>query len=310
MADANEKIEDVNPNEDLVHLMSDAEREALGIAPGQSASINSLMQPDDDELEDDGKVANDGSNLQPAPDAQQKLESEPPAEQHPQPTDAAPTVEPVADLDKQLADIEAKRSELRSTLAKDESNLREKLEYGELSADEYGSAVNALRKTSDDAVGELLATQGELKARDALFAQQQEAYKVSLGQRWKADLEGFFGTVKGQLDYNDPQKAVLARLFGAEIDRINKERGDKLSNAQILAEAHKSVMSVVAPSAKSIAGSKVVIPPNIGSMPASANSSADNVDRFSDLDKLSGISLERRVAAMSEEDQMLWLGKD
>lgn len=152
-----------------------------------------------------------------------------------------------------------------------------------------------------------------------------ESRKQSDEQRWDWDIDRFMDDAKeqkdlGQIDYRT-NKILQASLDAAVKDLASKEENANRSGRWYLMEAHKQVMAqfgrtaATEKTAEEIAAEAVAakasgrrpdlksVPKNLGGLPAASPADTGSDTKFSALEKLDGLALERAIAKMSPEEQ-------
>jgi hypothetical protein len=139
-----------------------------------------------------------------------------------------------------------------------------------------------------------------------MAAQQNDAVDR---QMWEKTVKAFFKHSAAEGTDYQASRPLMAAL-DAEVRAIAAEKPD-MDGDQILAEAHKSVMSQfgrAAPAKKADQKPDLSrIPPSIGGAPAAETASTGSSE-FAYLDKLSGMALEDAMARLTPAQQDRLLG--
>jgi hypothetical protein len=237
---------------------------------------------------DDGAAdAGEGDDGQPAGDdagEQGAATSEPPR---------APLLvaEAPADADVKLKEIADKKAE-----------LRKQYDDGGITFDEYEAQKDELNDQK---------TEIELAVREANLAQKLEAQRQQ--NQWDADCASFLDAHKDH--YKGEANVERFSDLNEMIKAIAKmPRYAQLTGPQLLEKAHELTLTargeaVAKPApkadakpAKPAAVPKPNLPPNIGKVPAAAQSDTGE-GRFAALEKLDGFALEKALAKMSDADR-------
>lgn len=265
-------------------MLSDEERAALEDSSAEErAALNAVVNDGDDDGDDDKAKGGDDDNK---PDASgQGGDDGDDGDDDDDENRFVPkyTAEPVADYNEQI------------------ESLDKRFEDGEIDLKAYNTErENLLRR--------------QLKAEIA--AEQNEQNER---QMWEYEISNFLDEHK---EYGG------SKLLHAALDAAVKELGADEANADksfrwFLREAHKNVQKAFgrtdAPDDGKPSGDKPdadtkgkgrkpdlsLVPPTLGNIPAAGDNGDDG--EFSDLDKLSGIDLERALARLSDEQRNRYL---
>lgn len=274
--------------------LSESERAALEDDDGQDDTTVDDQGSLDDDGDDTGGTGDDGDDdgddkgddqqpatpPNPAANAAERTADQPPEFQPHH--DAPPLEESRAKLD----DISAKKSELRT-----------KLNEGDIGLDEYTEQYDALSR--DERQTE----------RDMWRA--EEAQKVEK-QRWEWEQEKFFSAPENTI-YKD--KYALVALDTAVKDLARDPKNAGRPDGWFLTEADKLIRDRFnfgqpakgQQNQRQNQQGRKDIPPTLSGMPAAEQPDVGGGDEFSHLDRLEGFDLEAALAKMTPEQQERYL---
>lgn len=193
-------------------------------------------------------------------------------------------VDPVEDFDKQISD-----------LATEKKGLREKLNEGELTLDEYEEQKDAI------VAKEQALREQNLKATIAAEQNQQNAQS-----RWQWEQEQFFNQEANKMYATN--KLLMSAMDTAVKELANDPKNVNQSAAWFLREADKQVRAAFGqPKVETKLETKPrkpdlsAVPKTLAELP-SAELPETSGDEFAGLEKLSGMELEREIARRSKSD--------
>lgn len=262
--------------EDELNLLSDEERAAIA---EDQPNIEALKA-----------IAGDDEAVEPAAD-EVALEAAV-AQEEAQPEKAETfehqyQVPPIEGYDAKVADLAAKKAE-----------LRRQLNEGGIEMDAY--------EAQKDLIVEQEMSLREQKIKADISAEQNEQ---SSKARWQWDQEQFFGAKENAI-YQD--KYLLAAYNAAVIDLGSDEANANQKGSWFLKEADKIVRSrfniakTDVPPPKPQDGRKPdlsVVPKTLAHLPAADIPQTGDVDEFAHIDRLQGLELEKAVARLSETER-------
>lgn len=261
-------------------------------------NIDDLDSDDSDsDSDDDGDDDLDtGDDDQPTkPDAKEPAPAEQadaPVENEVEQPEFEPKVEPVADYETKISELVAKEDE-----------LAEQFDMGEITQREYRQQIRDLDSQ-----------------RRALEDQQRDFEKSQeiAAQKWSWEVDTFMEAMAEQgMDYKN-NKLLNAALDTAVKDLANKPENNDKPSRWFLNEAHKQVSELLGkpvkapttdPVKKAVSDRKpdmTKVPQTLADAPQAQNEVA-GTDEFSKLDQLSGMDLERALAALPESKARAYL---
>lgn len=274
--------------------LSDEELAALEGYDDQETPEDNLLDDDDDDSGDDDTSGLEDETIGDNPDDDDKPTEPNPAEEvdEKQPPEFSPKVEPVQDYDKVIADLTSK-----------EDALSQQFDDGEITAREYRSQLREIegqRRTIED------------QQKD--FERSQELAR----QKWHWEVETFKDSIKEStgIDYRT-NKILNAALDTAVKELAADEANDDKTGTWFLKEAHKRVAELLGKpvatttdnpiknALKSRQPDLAKVPQTLADAPK-AQVESDG-DEFSKLDKLSGMELERALAALTPAQAQAYL---
>lgn len=196
--------------------------------------------------------------------------------------------------------------ERMATLTAEKSAAFKQMMDGEMSAEDYAVVEE-----------KYLTQRDELRSAQDRFVTAEQMKEQTAQQRWMWEVDAFKKTALKDdgVDYVNDEKMNKA------LDRWVRVLGNDPDNAKqpsdwFLKEAHKNVKlqyslvkqaePVQKPGQKPRLPDLAKIPPTLGRVPAADDGDA-GTNEFASLDNLTGLALEKAVAAMSVEKQDRWL---
>lgn len=247
---------------------------------------------DDDEEEDKGGASDAGK----AADAQPASAEPTPEEAEDESGAFLPTykVDPVENFDQRMTEF----SEQKKT-------LREQLNNGDLSVDEYEEKKDAI-----------IVQEQQLREQNLKFQIAMEQNQQNARARWEWEQEMFFET-KSNAIYKG-SKLLMAALDTAVKDLANKPKNASRTGSWFLKEADRQVRDTFnltkaaapdkpVPNGKDRKPDLTGVPKTLSGLP-NAEMADTGSDEFSHLENLDGLELERALAKMSSEDAARYLG--
>lgn len=252
---------------------------------GLSDEERAALEDEDDATEDEEEEEDDDEQEADPPAAKADQEPEPVAEFQPQWKPA-----PVEDFETKMAEIDARKRELRA-------QYRE----GDIDIDTYEEQREAVD-------GEALAL------REAQFKAQiaEEQLAQVMQQRWQWEIERFLSQPA-----NAQYRADAESSRNSELDAVVRVLGQDPKNAEkpmtwFLEEADRWVRArygeTEKPAEKPKAKPKASIPPSLANLPAADLADVEGDDEFAKLDRVEdGMELERMLSKMSDAEQARYL---
>lgn len=271
------------------------ELEAAGLGPEEMAALEAGKETADD-LDALRAIAGEGEDDAPA-DTEAKPadpvaeDTEDDAEEDAVPADKPEFTpqyhaDPVADFDAQMAAI-----------GDDKKALRQKLNEGDLSLDEYDAEKDALAER------ERVLREQQFKAQLAAEQNQQTAM-----QRWRWEQDNFFADAHNAIYKDDLLLSAFdhaVRKLGAEEANASKPHRWFLTEADRMVRERFSQPAAEKPVERTSRKPDLsVIPKTLGNLPAAdIPSTGGEASEFAHIDRLTGLDLEDAVAAMSDTER-------
>lgn len=276
-----------------------SEEELLALEGEEDETVGAIDGLDDDDSDSDADDNDDDEQAdgddQPTEPNSEDGSTDEPADETGDETDPefTPKVEPVADYDTKIAELVSKEDE-----------LAEQFDMGEITQREYRQQIR-----------EIDSQRRALEDQQRDFQKSQEIAE----QKWNWEVDNFMETMKEQgVDYR-ANKLLNAALDTAVKELANDPKNNDKSGKWFLNEAHKQVAELMGksmgdqkpkdPLKKSLNERKPNldrVPQTLGQVPQAQNDVAGQ-DEFSKLDQLSGMDLERALAALPESKARAYL---
>jgi len=253
---------------------------------------------DADDSEVNAMLGGGVQDLNPSDDDDDDAEAPAPAEAPAEAAEAPDEAEGIKDFTPlfnapAVEDFDAKITALKA----EESELREKLESGDIDIAQY-----------DEEKTRILEERADLKAEQRLAdfaAQQNEANQRA---RWQWEQERFFAAESSAL-YKDP--LLFAALDAAVKASANDPANANRSSGWFLEQADKQVRKLFAAAAAPAAEEKPAAPAaparrnapvTLANLPAASLPETGASDEFAKLERMSGMELERQLSRMSKDE--------
>lgn len=267
--------------------------EHLGLSDEELEAMNAPVEDDDapeDEPETDEPEVEPEADEAPAPVVEP--EPEPEVEPEPEPTEPPEfrpewKPAPVEGFEAKMAELDAQKKA-----------LRDQYRDGDLDLDAY--------EDQRDKVESQILEMREAKLKTDIAEEQSQQ---ALSQRWNWEIERFLESKDNALFRADAPNSrnadldMAVRMLGNDPKHSDKPMRWFLEEAARWVNArYGDAPKPAAPTGKRGAP----IPPSIASLPAADLNDVDG-DEFANIDKLSGMEIERAIAKMSEADRERYL---
>lgn len=256
---------------------------------------DSLDDDSDDDLDDDDESGDDEQANDPADKPADKTDDKPAdasTDDEAKP-DFEPKVAPVEDYDNKIAELNTKEDELST-----------QFDEGDITQREFRQQIRELDKQRRDI---------ENQQRDFERARAQET------QKWEWEVDRFMNDAKDKLGMDYRGNPLLNAALDTAVKQLaNDEANDDKPGSWFLEEAHKKVSELLgkpaAPAPKdpvkeALNGRKPdlnKVPKVLADVPAAQNDQPGS-SKFDKLDQLSGMDLERALAALPESEARAYL---
>lgn len=287
--------------------MSKDQYEGLGLSDEELAALEGEENEELDNIDsldtDDGDADDDIDDLgtndddQPAkPDEQKPATNEPadaPVEELAKPAEFEPQVAPAEDFDNKIAELTSKEDELSN-----------KFDEGEITQREFRQQVRELDKQRAD-----------LENQQREFERSQAIAE----QKWHWEVDRFMEDAKDKMGIDYRGNAMLNAALDTAVKQLaNDEANNDKPGVWFLNEAHKKVSELLGKSATpppkdplkdAVDGRKPdlsKVPKVLADVPAAQNDQP-GASKFDKLDKLTGMDLERALAALPESEVRAYL---